>query len=87
MTEIEKDLRTKISEVLVRWNMPTRQAAISAILSLIAEEVEGVIGQDDIDPVIIEQAGMGGMIINNWQSRNNLRAQQRKLAKEKGVGR
>lgn len=30
-------LRTRISEILVKWNMPTRQVAIGELMSLITE--------------------------------------------------
>lgn len=34
------DLRTKISKILIKWSMPTRQAAISEIIQLIEDETD-----------------------------------------------
>lgn len=37
LPEQGKDLRKEISEILVKWSMPTRQVAISEIVSLIRQ--------------------------------------------------
>lgn len=34
----KKELKQKISEILVKWSMPTRQAAINEIVKLIQQE-------------------------------------------------
>lgn len=37
---MSKTLRQKISEILIKWNMPTRQAAISEIVALSSNKLQ-----------------------------------------------
>ena len=37
------DLKRKISEILVKWNMPTKQVAIDEIIELIEEEMAATV--------------------------------------------
>lgn len=36
-----EDLRENISKILIKWNMPTRQAAINELLALFTESLKG----------------------------------------------
>ena len=76
MTRI--DLRTAISETLVKWQMSTRQVAILDILSLVDEYVGGVIGEDE------EANGIEDMRLTVREAKNWLRNEQRERAFGKG---
>ena len=39
------DIREKISKILVKWNLPTRQIVINELVKLVEEEKEKVANQ------------------------------------------
>lgn len=54
------NLRSQISAILVKWHMPTRQAAISAIMQLITKEAERIAGERDRKTLETVAAMTGG---------------------------
>ena len=73
----KNELRNKISEIFIRWNMPTRQVAITEILSLFEEETpmketkirdayKMPFSDDEIEMELLEVNRANKIMANKW---------------------
>ncbi len=73
-----EEYRAHITRILVKWRMPTRQAAIIELVQLRNQDVAEVIEEDEEIPD--EYGPMAMNVVIKKENRNELRAEQRKNA-------